>query len=126
MTTMKIAGAALAALVLATSFAQAGNGGIQINQTNGQLNPEILQLAKIAACQVAGTPSEFPDDIWLVNKGAGKLVAGTKIKWSVNGYSSLKGTHTLVAALDPGQGIKLNGVLGGGVEAGHPCSAKAL
>lgn len=126
MTTLKIAGAALAALVLATSFAQAGNGGIQINQTNGQINPEILQIARIAACEVAGTPSEFPDDIWLINKGAGKLVAGTKIKWSVEGYSNYKGTHTLVAQLNPGQGVKLNGVLGGGVEAGHPCAAKAL
>ncbi|MBK8084854.1 MAG: hypothetical protein IPK28_14095 [Devosia sp.] len=122
MNTIKIAGAAVAVLVLATSFAQAGNGGIRINQTNGQ----VLQLAKLAACEVAGTPSEFPDDIWLVNKGAGKLVAGTQIKWNVNGYSNLKGTHTLVAALNPGQGVKLNGVLGSGVEAGHPCSAKAL
>lgn len=128
MTIMKLTSLAAAALVLATSFAQAGGGGIQINQTvgNAQINQDILKLAKVAVCEVAGTPSEFPDDIWLVNKGAGKLVAGTKIKWSVEGYSNYKGTYTLVAQLSPGQGVKLNGVLGGGVEAGHPCAAKAL
>ena len=56
MTIMKIASVAAAALVLATSFAHAGNTGIQING-------DILQLAKVAGCQVSGTPVEFPDDI---------------------------------------------------------------
>lgn len=118
MTIMKIAGVATAALVLATSFAQAGN--------TVQLNTDILRLAKVAGCQVAGTPSEFPDDIWIMNKGAGKLTAGTKVNWSIPGYSNFKGTHTLVASLNPGQGVKLSGVLPGGVEAGHTCAAKAL
>jgi hypothetical protein len=127
MTIMKIAGVAAAALVLATSLAQAGNTGIRMTDTTGiQVNGDILQLAKVAGCQVSGTPVEFPDDIWIMNKGAGKLNAGTKIKWSIPGYSSYAGTHTLVASLNPGQGVKLSGVLPGGVEAGHACSAKAL
>jgi hypothetical protein len=115
----KIAGVAAAALVLATSFAHAGNASIVVSK-------DILQLAKVAVCEVAGTPSEFPDDIWITNKGAGKLTAGTKVNWSIPGYSALKGSHTLVASLNPGQGVKLSGVLPGGVEAGHDCKAKAL
>ena len=119
MTIMKFASVAAAALVLTTTFAQAGNTVIQLDR-------EILQIAKVAGCQVSGTPVEFPDDIWIMNKGAGKLNAGTKINWSIPGYSSFKGTHTLVASLNPGQGVKLSGVLPGGVEAGHACAAKAL
>jgi len=119
-TVTKLMGGAMAALVVTTSIAVAG--GIQVQQ----LNPQRLQLAKIAGCTVAGTPVEFPDDIWIINKGLGKLVAGTKVKWSIPGYSSFQGTHTLVADLAAGQGVKLSGVLGGGVEAGHDCKAKAL
>jgi hypothetical protein len=118
MTILKIAGVATAALVLATTFAQADN--------TVQLNTGVLKLAKVAVCQVAGTPSEFPDDIWITNKGVGKLAAGTQVKWSIPGYSSYKGTYTLVAQLNPGQGVKLSGVLPSGVEAGHACKAKAL
>jgi hypothetical protein len=119
-TTTKFGSAALAALVLSTVVAQAASFQMQ------QLDSSRLQLAKIAGCTVAGTPVEFPDDIWIINKGLGKLVAGTKVQWSIPGYSSYKGTHTLVADLTPGQGVKLSGVLGGGVEAGHDCAAKAL
>jgi hypothetical protein len=76
---------------------------------------------------VAGTPSEFPNDIWVLNKGASKLNAGTKVQWSIPGYgSAYKGTHTLVAALNPGQGVHLSNVLPNGVEAGHACTAKAI
>lgn len=115
---LKIAGVATAALVLATAFAQAGN--------TAHISTNVIKLAKVAGCEVAGTPSEFPDDIWVVNKGVGKLAAGTQVKWSIPGYNNLKGTHTLVAQLNPGQGVKLSGVLPGGVEAGHACKAQAL
>jgi len=118
-TVTKLVGGAMAALIVTTSVALAGPT-LQVQQANR------LQLAKVAGCTVAGTPVEFPDDIWIMNKGLGKLVAGTKVKWSIPGYSSFAGTHTLVADLNPGQGVKLNGVLGGGVEAGHTCAAKAL
>lgn len=120
----KLVGLAMAAVVVSTSLAFAGGNGVQIQVQ--QVDKGILQLKKVAGCDVAGTPSEFPDDIWLTNKGVGKLVAGTKIKWSVQGYSNFKGTHTLVADLAPGKGVHLSGVLGGGVEAGHACTATAL
>jgi len=124
MTITKIAGVAVAALVLTTSFALAG-GGIRLTDTNAEINPNILQLAKVAGCQVSGTPSEFPDDLWFLNKGAGTLKAGTKIKWSVP-FSSDSGVYTLVADLNPGKGVFASGILGGGVEAGHDCKAKVL
>ena len=117
-TVTKLVGGAMAAVIVTTGVALAG--GILLQQV------DRAQFTRIAGCTVAGTPSEFPDDIWIMNKGLGKLVAGTKIKWSIPGYSSYKGTHTLVADLTPGQGVKLNGVLGAGVEAGHDCAAKAL
>ena len=128
MNMLKLAAAAMGAVVVSTSLALAGNGGIQVNQVdNIQINKDVVRLAKIASCDVAGSPSEFPNDIWVLNKGAGKLEAGTKVQWSIPGYgNSYKGTHTLVAALNPGQGVHLLNVLPNGVEAGHDCKAKAL
>ena len=117
-TVSKLAGGAMAAIIVTTSVAFAG--GMQLQQA------DRLHITKIAGCTVAGTPTEFPDDIWIMNRGLAKLVAGTKVKWSIPGYTSYYGTHTLVADLTPGQGVKLSGVLGSGVEAGHDCSAKAL
>jgi hypothetical protein len=109
---VKVAGAALAVLALATVVADAG--------------PTIkLDLSKFLGCQVAGTPSEFPDDIWIMNKGLGTIAAGTKVHWSVPAASK-KGTYVLVSALAPGKGVAVSGVLGSGVEAGKPCSAKAI
>lgn len=125
MNMLKLAAVAMGAVVVSTSLALAGNGGIQINKA--EVNRDILTVARIAACQVAGTPSEFPNDIWVLNKGAAKLAAGTKVQWSIPGYgNAYKGTHTLVAALNPGQGVQLMNVLPNGVEAGHDCKAKAL
>ena len=57
---------------------------------------------------------------------AGGVAIGTKIQWSVDGYSTYKGVYTLGAQLLPGKAAFLSGVLGGGVEAGHPCTAKVL
>ena len=128
-TTTKLASAAIAALVLSTALAQAATFQLQGNRPQLQQQTATatkLQLAKVAGCIVAGTPVEFPNDVWIVNKGLGKLVAGTKVSWAVSGYSAFKGTHTLVADLTPGQGVHLSNVLPGGVEAGHACSAKAL
>jgi hypothetical protein len=129
MNMLKLAAVTMGAVVVSTSLALAGNGGIQINQPgNIDINKGgILQLAKVATCDVAGSPSEFPNDIWVTNKGAGKLDAGTKVQWSIPGYgNTYKGTYTLVAALNPGQGVHLLNILPNGVEAGHDCKAKAL
>ena len=117
----KIVGGAMAAIIVTTTLAVAGNGGIQI----GTVDRAKLQLAKIAGCTVAGTPSEFPDDLRFTNKGVGVLKAGTKISWKLKGYAT-GGTHTLVADLSPGATAFASGVLGGGVEAGHDCAAKVL
>jgi hypothetical protein len=120
-TTLKLASVALAALVVTTSFAHAFQGN---NTNTTQTRPTIeLKLIKLAGCLVAGSPSEFPDDIWIENKGNTVLKAGTKVKWSVP-FSGDKGTHTLVADLGAGKGVQLSGVLPGGVEAGHDCKAK--
>jgi hypothetical protein len=115
----KIAGGAFAALIVTTTLTMAGNGQVV------QIDKSKLQFAKIAGCMVAGTPSEFPDDLRFNNKGVGVLKAGTKIKWKVNGYST-GGTHTLVADLTPGATAFASGVLGGGVEAGRDCKATVL
>lgn len=125
MNMLKLAALAMGAVVVSSTLALAGNGGIQVNQAD--INKGVLQLAKIASCDVAGSPSEFPNDIWLTNKGAGVLNAGTKVQWSIPGYgNTYKGTYTLVAALNPGKGVHLLNVLPNGVEAGHDCKAKAL
>lgn len=128
MNMLKLAALAIGAVVVSSSLAMAGNGGIRVNQIdNVEINKGVLQLAKVASCDVAGSPSEFPNDIWVTNKGAGKLDAGTKVQWSIPGYgNTYKGTYTLVAALNPGQGVHLLNVLPNGVEAGHDCKAKAI
>ena len=127
MNMLKLAALAMGAVVVSSSLALAGNGGIQINQADDIRIKDVLQLAKVASCDVAGSPSEFPNDIRVTNEGAGKLVAGTKVKWSIPGYgNTYKGTYTLVATLNPGQGVHLLNVLPNGVEAGHDCKAKAI
>ncbi len=113
---IKVAGAALSVLALTTVLAQAESNRIKLGP---------IKVGAIPACEVAGTPSEFPDDVWIVNKGLASMPAGTKIHWSVP-FASKQGTYILAAALAPGKGVFLSGVLGGGVEAGRPCSAKTV
>ena len=122
-----IAGAVASTLVLATVAAQAGNtgiGGTTGVSTQPAGNGTVL-LRMVAACDVAGTPNEFPDDIYIDNKGAGTMVKGTKVHWSVP-FANKSGTYTLAADLKPGKSVFLSGVLGGGVEAGKSCSAKVI
>ncbi len=120
MTNMKLAGAAVAALVLTTTLAQAfqSNGN-----TNTTQHVPVVRAISLASCVVAGTPSEFPDDIYVQNKGNTVLAKGTAVKWSVP-FAGAKGTYVLVADLAPGKGVFANHVLPGGVEAGHDCTAK--
>lgn len=113
----KIAGLGLAALVLGTSFAQAGGNGVTID-----LDKSKLVLRPVAGCIVAGTPSEFPNDISIVNKGATIIKAGTTVKWSVP-FANAKGSYKLTADLAAGKSVFLSGVIPGGVEAGHDCKA---
>lgn len=110
-----IVGAALSVLAVATVAAEAGP----------KLTGVKLNLSKIVGCQVAGTPSEFPDDIVIMNRGFGTIVAGTKVHWSVPS-AAMQGNYVLAAALAPGKGVAVSGVLSGGVEAGKPCSAKTI
>jgi hypothetical protein len=113
---LALAGAAVSALVLTTAFSQA------------DLNYEAakkLSLLKIVGCTVAGSPSEFPDDVKIVNKGLGALAAGTKVKWSVPSAGKA-GVYTLNASLAPGYAVLVSGVLGAGIEAGRPCTAKFI
>lgn len=114
-TVTKLAGLVLAGLVATTSIGQAGPT-LQVEQKTR------IQLAKVAGCLVAGSPSEFPDDLWFTNKGLGTLKAGTTIKWTIVGYGT-KGSFTLSADLAPGKNVFASGILGGGVEAGHDCKA---
>lgn len=121
---LKTLGAAIATLALTTTLALAGNG-IQISVDKGDLAGRgTIQLAKRASCMVAGTPSEFPNDIWFTNTGAGKLAAGTKIQWNVTSAGQ-KGVYTLVADLAPSASVHANNV-NGGIEAGRDCAAKVL
>jgi hypothetical protein len=118
MTTLtKIAGAAITAVLLTTTFAQAGGNGTIV------VNKDVLRIAKVAGCVLAG--GEFPNDIFVQNKGAGVLQAGQKISWSVP-FANAKGTYTLVADLAPGKSVFVADVIPGSVEAAHDCKAKAL
>ena len=107
-----LAGAALSVLALSAAVAQADN----------RIKLGTVKIGAVPGCAVAGTPSEFPDDIMIVNKGLASMPAGTKVHWSVPSVGK-QGNYTLAAALAPGKGVFLSGVLGGGVEAGKSCKA---
>ena len=111
MTTLaKIAGLALVAAVLTTSFAQAGISAM----------PGKLQIRPVAGCSLAS--GEFPNDIWVTNKGAAILKAGAKVQWNVP-FANASGVYTLVADLGVGKSVFLSNVIPGSVEAGHDCKA---
>ena len=117
MNVSKIVSVALAALVLTTSFAQAGNNGTII------VNKDVLKLRPVAGCQLAG--GEFPNDIFVTNKGAGVLKAGQKVQWAVP-FANASGIYTLTADLAPSKSVFVADIIPGSVEAGHPCNAKAI
>lgn len=72
-------------------------------------------------CVVQGSPTEFPDDIYLKNAGTAMLKKGTKIDWALPN-TTRKGTWTLTADVAPGAGAFMSGVLGGGHPAGAVCT----
>jgi hypothetical protein len=77
------------------------------------------------ACRAQGTPSEFPDDIVVINNGPGTVPSGSKIHWTMASPAH-SGDYTLTAALAATKGTFIDGVLPGGVEAGKPCTAKVM
>jgi hypothetical protein len=90
----------------------------------GKKGADAIHVIDLAiACKVAGTPSEFPDDLVLINLGS-PLAAGTTVKWKVK--SAGQGYVQLAADLPTGGSAKASGVLAGGVEAGKPCTAKII
>jgi hypothetical protein len=98
-----------------------GGNGVPGKGKGAKLSAKV-KFGAILKCSVAGTPSEFPDDLRIANAGVVAIPAGTQFKWKVQGAS---GIAALGQALQPGKSVKLNGVLDGGVEAGTVCSAKA-
>lgn len=122
----KIVGGALAAILVTTTLAMAAGGGQQGNSNRVVQQSDVIVMAiKKATCTVAGSPSEFPDDVWFANKGNVVLKAGTKISYSLAGYGAAK-KYTLVADLAPGKDVHALNIIAGGVEAGHDCTAKVL
>jgi hypothetical protein len=89
-----------------------------------QRGADVLGGASLK-CIVMGTPSEFPDDLRIRNAGLSSLPAGADIKWRVKAAGE-SGFVTLPRTLAPGETLRLNGVLEGGVEAGTACTAKLL
>jgi hypothetical protein len=115
----KLAGTALAALVLSTTLAQAG--AYQIANNNSTIG--TIKLKAVASCVLAS--GDFPDDIYVVNSGLVALKAGDKVQWKVPAGNAT-GVLTLVADLAPGSNVFLKNVVPGGVESNNPCSAKLL
>jgi len=76
-------------------------------------------------CLVGGTPTEFPDDLFIANKGLVEVPAGAHVGWEIASLD-LHGVATLQSALKPGKSIGLRGVLKGGVEVGTPCAITAI
>ena len=115
----KLAGTALAALVLTTTLASAAT----VTQTNSNGIATQIKFKAIASCMLAH--GEFPDDVFIVNSGLATLKAGTQVQWKVPAAPAT-GVLTLVADLSPGQNVFLKNVVPGGVEASNPCNAKLL
>jgi hypothetical protein len=83
-----------------------------------------LNVSFVLKCEVAGSPSEFPDDIRIANAGLEAIPAGSTLKWRVNAARQ-SGFLRLNKTLAPGATIRADNVIeGGGVEAGAPCTVK--
>lgn len=83
----------------------------------------VAVLGPVLTCSVSGTPAEFPDDLMVANAGLVMIQAGTPLAWKAAGE---KGAVMLTRALAPGKSVKLENVLGAGVEAGSACTARAI
>ena len=84
----------------------------------GSLRPV---LAYSLDCTVQGSPTEFPDDIYVYNKGAVAVAQGKILHWSIPN-TTRAGDYTLTEELATGKGVFLSGVVGGGMSAGVKCA----
>jgi hypothetical protein len=120
---IRIVSGAAAGIVMATTLAYAGAGG-RVTTHGPIANPGPMGI-NVLSCQVAGTPSEFPDDLWVTNNGGSTLATGTQISWRVPSMNR-QGTASLPSSLAPHQSVQLSGILAGGVEAGRSCTASLV
>jgi hypothetical protein len=97
---------------------------IDVGGSNGPYVHKVA-LGVLLACAVRGTPSEFPDDLVITNLGLKTVDAGSQLKWTTKS-PKLHGVVTLTKALAPGQSVKLNGVLEGGLSPDTQCSVQVL
>lgn len=126
-TTYRIA--ALAALVAVSANAAAAANlprnavaaQMERNSSSKALSKAQKGLQQIAKfdCRAQGTPVEFPDDLVIVNKGAGTIAAGTKVNWRMEN-SFVQGSYVL-PALAPNQHVFVNHANPGGLPAGAKC-----
>ena len=109
----------IAAITLGTSLAHAGGSSMHNDGSKIDISKSKELLRPIAGCVVEGQPSEFPNDIYIVNKGVQTIKAGTNVKWSVP-LVNVSGVYTLTADLPIGKKVWLSNVLPG-AEAHTPC-----
>lgn len=83
----------------------------------GSLRPV---LAYSLDCTVQGTPVEFPDDVYIFNKGAVAVPKGKTLHWSIPN-TNRAGDYILTEQLAAGKGVFVSGAVGGGMAAGIKC-----
>ncbi|MGK2858610.1 MAG: hypothetical protein ACSLFQ_15520 [Thermoanaerobaculia bacterium] len=71
-------------------------------------------------CTVQGTPTEFPDDVYIFNKGTVAVAKGKVLHWSIPN-TTRAGDYTLTEELAAGKGVFVSGAVGGGMSAGVKC-----
>jgi hypothetical protein len=119
----------LALASLGSVPAQAADNRVQLQRTspNVQMAPSAIGTVARAKlqfdCVVAGTPVEFPNDIFISNPYNFTVAAGTQA--SYNAPFGNTGT-VLLPALAPGAGFWVSNAVPGGVTAGAACSAKQI
>lgn len=89
--------------------------------------PRVISTTKPVAlaqfdCIVQGSPSEFPDDIMITNKGATTVPKGKTFHWTIPN-TSRQGDWVLTSDLLAGKSVFASGVVGGGHPAGAKCTA---
>jgi hypothetical protein len=84
--------------------------------------PVAVSMIQTFDCVVQGTPTEFPDDIVITNKGAGTIAKGKVFHWTIPN-TSRQGDWVLTQDLLGGKSVLASGVVGGGHPAGAKCTA---
>jgi hypothetical protein len=135
---LTVAATALTALALSSSFATAGgfyppfvahydpppsggsSGGNGNSNSGVSAAPRVIKLA----CIVGGTPSEFPNDIWMTNTTSATMLKGTVLSFTIPSVG-VKGSFLLPSNVPAGQQVRIADIFGG-AEAGSPCSIKLV